>query len=64
MCMNCGDFVDYCDAEGCYNPNGGRYGTLAKFYIGDRYCEHLAARYGHEVAMGADSYLENDPAAP
>lgn len=54
MCLNCGDFVDMCWEDACYNPNGGRYGKAKKFYVDDKYCRHMQEKYGHEIASWAD----------
>lgn len=54
VCINCGDFVDYCTADECFTPNGGPHGRIAKFYIGSTYCRHKRAQYGHEKACAED----------
>lgn len=56
MCFNCGDFINDCWQDECYNPNGGPFGKSQTFYIGSRYCRHLQAQYGHEVAVAEDRY--------
>lgn len=62
MCINCPDFVDQCSYEQCYNPDGGKFGMFRKFYVGDRYCEHMQTIYGHEIATFADKlrFVEDD----
>lgn len=50
MCINCSDFVESCSKDGCYNPDGGPYGRIRKFYLGDTLCEHLVQEYGTESA--------------
>jgi hypothetical protein len=61
MCMSCSDFVDYCSQGDCYNPNGGPFGYIRKFYIGDLYCEHLQKLYGHTHAT-SDEWENEDNA--
>lgn len=63
MCFNCPDFVDYCDRDGCYNSNGGRYNRFRKFYIGDKYCEHLRRTYGHDIATLKDQSVDSSAPA-
>jgi len=59
MCFNCPDYVDYCqEGEGATRAPGKRYGTMRIFYIGDRYCQHKQAQYGHEIAMPDDGIDE------
>ena len=60
MCFNCGDMIDMCAEDECYIPSGGPYGKARKFYIGDLYCRHLQAEYGHLYALWCDRYGEDD----
>ncbi len=64
MCVSCGDFVDYCGQGACHNPDGGMYGTLAKFYVGDTFCVHRAAAWGHPVATWDDADAERPGDVP
>jgi hypothetical protein len=56
MCINCGDWIDSCAQDGCYDPDGGPYGQYRQFYIDAEYCEHLKAHYGHDRAEWRDRY--------
>jgi hypothetical protein len=58
LCFNCPDFIDQCFI--CGDPNGGPYEKAKKFYVGDRFCEHLAEQYGHDTTMFSDRYGEDE----
>lgn len=46
----------------CGNPNGGPYEKAAKFYVGQAYCSHLAARHDHATAAWEDRYGPSEEA--
>lgn len=48
------DYVDFCREGNCYSPAAGSYGMYKLFMLGDTYCEHLKAQYGHDVAVSDD----------
>lgn len=54
MCLNCGDFVDLCFT--CGDPNGGPYAKAKHFYVDQKYCSHMAEKYGHDTATWEDRY--------
>lgn len=61
MCFNCPDFIDQCFT--CGDPNAKQYGKAKSFYVGDKFCEHLAEQYGHDTASFRDRYGDEDEEA-
>lgn len=55
MCGMCPGVVDVCYHPDC-KIHDGHYGNRPCFEIGDTFCEHLQAIYGHAVATTDDYY--------
>ena len=56
MCMMCSDSIEICYTAPCgyEKATGGRRGHI--FSLGDIYCEHLEAKFGHKMALWSDLY--------